>query len=250
MQGWSARILSCYSKHDMASRLLDRTLTIVVTATLTSAAWIVAGGSLMELSGSRGQLDTTRPADAAPSPVPLENAFPSLETSDLGNSRPLTPGLNSQSASPMDMAQGKDMMIPVLNIRAGDLTDTFSDSRGAGQRLHEAIDIMAPEGTSVVAAGPGTVEKLFISNAGGKTIYVRSDDKLTIHYYAHLADYAEGLKEGQRVRRGQRLGSVGITGNAAPDSPHLHFSILRTTKDAAWWEPANAVNPYPIFAGK
>lgn len=234
----------------MASRFADRVLTIVVTATLTSAAWIVAGGSLMEFSGSSGQVETTRPADAAPSPPPLEGSFPSPETSDLGGQTAFPSGLDRNSASPMDVRQGKEMMIPVLNIRAADLTDTFSDSRGSGQRLHEAIDIMAPEGTSVVAAAPGTVEKMFISDAGGKTLYIRSADRLTVHYYAHLAEYADGLKEGQRVRRGQRIGTVGSTGNASPDAPHLHFSIMRTTQDAAWWEPANAVNPYPILSGK
>lgn len=138
-------------------------------------------------------------------------------------------------------------MIPVLNVRPADLSDTYSDSRGGGARLHEAIDIMAPKGTSVVAAASGTVEKLFQSDAGGLTIYVRSNDGRTIHYYAHLDEYAKGLKEGQKVRRGQRIGTVGSSGNASPDAPHLHFAILQTTPDAEWWEPANAVNPYPLL---
>ena len=140
--------------------------------------------------------------------------------------------------------------MPVLNIRPSDLTDTYSDSRGGGTRLHEAIDIMAPRGTSVVAAAPGTVEKIYQSGAGGKTLYIRSADGETIHYYAHLDDYAEGMKEGQRVRRGQRLGTVGSSGNASDEAPHLHFAILQTTRDAEWWEPANAVNPYPLLRGE
>ena len=139
-------------------------------------------------------------------------------------------------------------MIPVLNVRPSELSDTYTDSRGGGERLHEAIDIMAPQGTSVVAAAPGVIETLFESDAGGMTIYVRSNDGRTIHYYAHLDKYAEGLKEGQKVRRGQRLGEVGSSGNASADAPHLHFAILQTTKDAAWWEPANAVNPYPLLS--
>ena len=142
------------------------------------------------------------------------------------------------------------MVVPVLNVRPSELTDTFSDSRADGSRLHEAIDIMAPKGTSVVAAGPGEIEKLFESDAGGLTIYVRSPDRRTIHYYAHLDEYAPGLKEGQRVRRGQRLGTVGSSGNASDDAPHLHFAILQTTEEAAWWEPANAVNPYPLLTSR
>ncbi|MGB3752586.1 MAG: M23 family metallopeptidase [Parerythrobacter sp.] len=234
---------------------VDRLLTIIVTATLTSAVWIVAGGSIMENAGADGQIGSTRPALAAPSPDGSEPAVDQaqaaaseldrvLEADDTTNTT-----LNRDNATTPAADEGKNLRIPVLNVRAADLTDTFTDKRGAGTRLHEAIDIMAPKGTSVVAAAPGVIERMFVSEAGGKTIYVRSQDGLTIHYYAHLGDYAEGLKDGQRVRRGQRLGTVGSTGNAAPEAPHLHFAILRTTKDAKWWEPANAINPYPLLAG-
>ena len=94
-----------------------------------------------------------------------------------------------------------------------------------------------------------TVERLFQSQAGGNTIYVRSNDRRTIHYYAHLDAYAPGLEEGKRVSRGELLGTVGSSGNASPDAPHLHFAILRTTPDAEWWEPATAINPYPLLKG-
>lgn len=226
----------------MASRLADRALTVVVTATLTSAFWIVAGGSLLDMAQDKSQLGKTRPAEAAPSPA--GTAKPGEQRGEGDEAGPLHGGPVLIAGGP---ASG-NMMIPVLNIRPADLTDTFSDERASGARLHEALDIMAPEGTTVLAAAPGTVEKLFRSEAGGNTIYVRSNDRLTVHYYAHLKDYAEGLREGQRVRRGQRLGSVGSSGNASPDTPHLHFALLRTTADADWWEPATAINPYPLLA--
>lgn len=229
--------------------LIDRFLTIVVTATITSAIWIVAGGSLIENATADGQRDTTRPAQAAPSPSPTGGgtAAPGTETpvsSDARNAAPLT----TDYARQVDARTARELVIPVLNVRPSELSDTFTDSRGGGERLHEAIDIMAPRGTSVIAAGPGTIEKLFRSDAGGNTIYVRSADGRTIHYYAHMQEYAKGLKEGQKVRRGQRLGTVGSSGNASADAPHLHFAILQTTPDAAWWEPANAVNPYPLLS--
>ncbi len=230
---------------------VDRLLTIVITATITSAVWIVAGGSLIENATGDGQRETTRPAEAAPSPEPTRTgpADEGMETpvsDEARNSKPL----DTQFARPVEETKVGDLMIPVLNVRPADLSDTFTDSRGGGDRLHEAIDIMAPTGTSVIAAAAGTVEKLFESDAGGRTIYVRSGDGRTIHYYAHLDEYARGLKEGQKVRRGQRLGAVGSSGNASPDAPHLHFAILQTTEDAAWWEPANAVNPYPLLIRK
>jgi murein DD-endopeptidase MepM/ murein hydrolase activator NlpD len=220
----------------MALKVLDRVLTVVVTATLTSAVWIVAGGSFIKYADSESELGATRPAEAAPSPA----------ADSVSGTR--APALDSQM--PRQQAITGDLLIPVLNIRADDLSDTFTDARGDGLRLHEAIDIMAPTGTTVIAAAPGTIEKLFRSKAGGNTIYVRSQDGETIYYYAHLDEYAAGLKEGQRIRRGQRLGAVGSTGNASDDAPHLHFAILRTTADADWWEPANAVNPYPLLTAK
>ncbi|WP_369025384.1 M23 family metallopeptidase [Qipengyuania sp. RANM35] len=225
----------------------DRILTIVVTATLTSAVWIVAGGTLIENAGSASQRDATRPAEAAPSPSSRSGASGAAGSA---TDAPEAGMLDTRPVSaPSTLAAG-DLLIPVLNIRAGDLTDTFSDSRAGGQRLHEAIDIMAPKGTTVVAAAPGEVEKLFRSDAGGNTIYVRSTDGETIYYYAHLDKYSEGLKEGQKIRRGQRLGTVGSTGNASDEAPHLHFAILQTMPDAEWWEPAVALNPYPLLRGK
>jgi murein DD-endopeptidase MepM/ murein hydrolase activator NlpD len=222
--------------------LIDRILTIIITATLTSAVWIVAGGSLIENATSDSQRSATRPAEAAPSPSP------SVDIAVVG--MPTSEPLDAEPTREPRAGNSDNLMIPVLNVRASDLSDTFTRSRGDGGRLHEALDIMAPVGTTVRAAGSGKVEKLFRSRAGGNTIYVRTSDGATIHYYAHLDEYAEGLKEGQRIRRGQRLGTVGSSGNASRETPHLHFAILQTTADAQWWEPANAINPYPLLAGE
>ncbi|NVD43679.1 M23 family metallopeptidase [Altererythrobacter sp. HHU K3-1] len=226
--------------------LADRLLTIAATATITSAVWIVAGGSLIENATSESQRGSTRPSEAAPSPVANETVVLDEET---GATRTVAGSLDSDTPDRPSEMDVREIMIPVLNVRRSDLTDTYEQSREGGTRLHEAIDIMAPEGTTVVAAAPGTIEKIFVSERGGNTIYVRSKDRKTIYYYAHLAEYAKGLKEGQRVRRGQRLGSVGSTGNAEKDAPHLHFQILRTTAGSEWWEPAPAINPYPVLTG-
>lgn len=229
-------------------KVFDRLLTIVITATVTSMFWIVAGGSLMESSSADSQIETTRPAEAAPSPAPVAASESGKDPAALA-SEAVPQSLDSDEASSPRSKDAANLLIPVLNVRPSDLTDTFSKSDGEGGRLHEALDIMAPEGTTVIGAAPGTIEKLYESAAGGKTIYVRSTDGRTIHYYSHLSAYADGLREGQRIRRGQRLGEVGSTGIATSEAPHLHFAILRTTKDAEWWEPANAINPYPLLVG-
>ena len=142
------------------------------------------------------------------------------------------------------------LAIPVAGVKPSQLSDTYSQARAGGVRLHDAIDIMAPDGTPVVAATGGTVERLFESKGGGGlTIYIRSPDQRWVFYYAHLQGYAPGLAEGQRVNRGQVIGRVGHTGNANPGGPHLHFAIHRMQPGEKWYQ-GSAINPYPLLAGK
>jgi murein DD-endopeptidase MepM/ murein hydrolase activator NlpD len=140
------------------------------------------------------------------------------------------------------------LVVPVAGVRPGDLVDTFDDARSEG-RVHDAIDIPATRGTPVVAAAPGTVAKLFTSERGGLTVYVVGRDGRTVYYYAHLDAYAAGLDAADTVERGAILGTVGSTGNAAPENPHLHFAIWRTRAPGEFWEGDN-VNPYPLLAGR
>ena len=156
---------------------------------------------------------------------------------------------------PVAIAEGVEvgpagLAIPVGGVKASQLTDTYTQARAGGARRHDAIDIMAAEGTPVYAAADGTVEKLFFSQGGGGiTVYVRSPDKRWAYYYAHLQGYAPGLVEGEQVRRGQLLGRVGHTGNANPAGPHLHFAINRMQAGEKWYQ-GSPINPYPLLAGK
>jgi peptidoglycan LD-endopeptidase LytH len=199
----------------MAIDFTDRLLTIVVTATLTSAVWIVVGSTYVD-----------------------------RRTEPRPNST-LTPTPTPRAAVPSPASADDPLIVPVAGVTASELSDTFGDARG--ERSHEALDITAPAGTPVIAAAGGTVEALFRSDDGGNTIYVRSPDRRTLYYYAHLQDYAPSLKEGEAIERGERLGTVGSTGNADPAAPHLHFAISRTTSAAKWWEPATAINPYSLL---
>jgi len=140
------------------------------------------------------------------------------------------------------------LAIPVVGVKPDQLVDTFDSARAAGRR-HDAIDIMADEGTPVIAAADGTIEKLFYSNGGGGiTIYERSPDGKWIYYYAHLQGYAPGLGEGQQVKRGQVIAWVDHTGDAIASAPHLHFAINSMSPGQRWWEGI-PINPYPLLAG-
>lgn len=193
-------------------------VTAIVTCALTSAFWFMAYSGV----SVTGPAPVPEPRQAEP------QAAPSKAELEIG---------------PAGLA------IPVAGIKPEALADTYTQSRSGG-RIHYAIDIMAAHGTPVVAAAAGTVEKLFFSQGGGGiTVYVRSPDRKWIYYYAHLDAYAAGLREGQAVRRGDPLGTVGSTGNANPAGPHLHFAVHHMAEGEDWHE-GSPINPYPLLAGK
>jgi murein DD-endopeptidase MepM/ murein hydrolase activator NlpD len=130
--------------------------------------------------------------------------------------------------------------MPVVGVDPASLRDTFTDGRSGG-RTHNAIDIAAPSGTPLVAVTDGEVRRMSWNALGGYTLYLRSADGRTDYYYAHLSRYALGLVAGRRVRRGDRLGDVGATGNAR--GPHLHFQVL----DVSGGGRGTPVNPYGLF---
>lgn len=138
----------------------------------------------------------------------------------------------------------RHLSLPVNGLRAEQLVPTFDEARG--DRPHEAIDIMSPRGTPVVATEDGKIAKLFWSKAGGHTIYQFDPSERYVYYYAHLDRYADELAEGQTVTRGQTIGYVGSTGNAKADAPHLHFAIFLLTPEKRWWD-GTALDPYPVL---
>jgi peptidoglycan LD-endopeptidase LytH len=146
----------------------------------------------------------------------------------------------------VESLEERDLEIPVEGVEKDELYDSYSDARG--ERTHEAIDIMAPRGTPVHAVEDGTITKLFTSKAGGLTIYQFDPSETYCYYYAHLDSYAETLRDGMPVKRGDVIGYVGSTGNAAADAPHLHFAITRLTAERQWWK-GEPLNPYPVLKG-
>lgn len=165
-------------------------------------------------------------------PVPTEvikmDAKLSTQTADVAPSRQLSIGL------------------PIANLQKSQVQDTFNDTRGGGAR-HGASDIMASRGTPIHAVVEGNVMKLFNSKKGGTTLYQYDNAKQYCYYYAHLDRYADGIKEGMLLRKGDVLGYVGSTGDANPANPHLHLEILQLGPDKRWYEHTTQINPYPIL---
>ncbi len=139
------------------------------------------------------------------------------------------------SQADIDYFANHELMVPVDGVVAEALRDSFNEARSGG-RFHRAIDILAPRETPVVAAASGRVIKLRQNAAGGITAYLVDAEGRYMYYYAHLARYSDEITEGLEVKQGFMIGFVGTSGNAPPDTPHLHFQAMRLAdgqKD--WW---------------
>ena len=157
-----------------------------------------------------------------------------------------TGGSTDGNSNVVQLLERRRLEVPVDGVSRSQLRDTFDERRAGGLRKHEALDIMAARGTPVRAVEDGRVAKLFTSVAGGLTIYLFDPGEMFSYYYAHLDRYADGLHEGQQLRRGDVIGYVGATGNADDDAPHLHFAIFQLNADRKWWE-GTPINPYHVL---
>jgi murein DD-endopeptidase MepM/ murein hydrolase activator NlpD len=188
---------------------------------------------------------------------PADSLADSLATGHgAGVAAPSRPGAPAATATAAELsALAARLVVPVAGVRPEQLVDSYDDARGAqsadgeGSRRHDALDILAPRGTPVVAATAGRVLKLFDSRRGGLTVYTTDESERFVLLYAHLDRYAPALREGARVRQGETIGYVGTTGNANPATPHLHFAIARTDDPSQWWQ-GTPVNPYPLLRGR
>jgi murein DD-endopeptidase MepM/ murein hydrolase activator NlpD len=187
-------------------------------------------------------------ADVLPPPVVAPSVAPAALPATAGSvaSPPAAGSVPIPADVPASAVSG--LLIPVQGVKPGDLRDTFTQARSAN-RVHDAIDIMAARGTPVVAVNAGRVVKLFTSKPGGLTVYQFDPAERVIYYYAHLDSYAPGLAEGQTLQRGDPIGTVGSTGNASADAPHLHFEVQLLGPEKQWWH-ATSINPYGRFAGQ
>lgn len=200
----------------------------IVTIFPTGAAVITE--PLLEASGQKVTVKPSKKDEPPPvSPPPPAVVAPVPET----------------TGAEVDELRQRGLTLPVQGIKPGQLRDTFNETRGTDRR-HEALDVLAPRNTPVLAVEDGKVAKLFFSKAGGITIYQFDPSNNYCYYYAHLERYADGLAEGQQVKRGQVLGYVGTTGNAPRDTPHLHFAIVKLTPEKKWWE-GSAIDPYSVL---
>jgi murein DD-endopeptidase MepM/ murein hydrolase activator NlpD len=183
------------------------------------------------------------PATPAPAQEELQQAAPAPSADP--NAVPDNPDPHLPTGSTSSATPPATLLIPVEGVKIEHLNDTFNQPRGQ-ERRHEALDIMAPKGAKVLAVADGKVAKLFNSKPGGLTVYQFDPSEKFSYYYAHLDRYADNLKEGQQLKRGDLIGYVGVTGNADPNAPHLHFAVFELPATREWWK-GKPVNPYPLL---
>ena len=139
----------------------------------------------------------------------------------------------------------RTLLIPVVGVHPDALRNTYDDPRSGG-RIHQAIDILAPMGTPVRAADNGYVLRVGENTLGGKVIFLSDPARRLVYYYAHLDTQNPGLRVGQPISRGDRIGTVGHTGNATADAPHLHFQVMVMGPTPRWWD-GQPLNPFPTL---
>jgi murein DD-endopeptidase MepM/ murein hydrolase activator NlpD len=195
------------------------------------------------------------PPQPAPELAPLADAAPPTSSGGTMASAPLSapatraPAPSSRVNAPVATSGNvsrRNLRPPIDGSNPESWKGSFEERRGGGSRGHEAVDILSPRNTPVHAVDSGTIAKIFESKQGGHTVYQFSGDGRLVYYYAHLQRYADGLHEGQPISQGDVIGYVGTSGNAPPDTPHLHFAIFRLGDDRRWWQ-GEAIDPYLVF---
>ena len=90
-------------------------------------------------------------------------------------------------------------------------------------KMHRGTDFAAPEGTPVMASGDGKIIRARWCGGGGNCIKIKHNSTYST-VYAHLKNFARGIREGVRVNQGQTIGYVGSTGMST--GPHLHYEVI------------------------
>ena len=94
-------------------------------------------------------------------------------------------------------------------------------------KMHKGTDFAAPMGTPIMASGDGVITRARWCGGGGNCIKIKHNSTYET-IYAHMKNFARGIREGVRVKQGQIIGYVGSTGKST--GPHLHYEVVEGGK--------------------
>ena len=146
------------------------------------------------------------------------------------------PQMNFEGNYKIKIYTQPSLEFPVAGKGNADVQSFWGADRDGGARTHEGVDIFAPRGTPLIAVTDGIIVRSGEYGRGGKQVWIRDGLFGNSIYYAHLDSI--NVSMGQQVDKGDTIGFVGNTGNAAATSPHLHFGIYTNR---------GAVDPYPFI---
>lgn len=144
--------------------------------------------------------------------------------------------------------------IPVLGATARDWNPkAFWYEPWGASGVHKGIDIFAREGRPVIASVHGVVVFRGQLKSGGNVVAVLGP-KWRLHYFAHLRD--TNVRMFEWLGKGETLGTVGTSGNAAGKAPHLHYAVLslvprpwKATTQTQGWKKMFFVDPGRLVTG-
>ena len=178
---------------------------------------------------------------------------PEVAAADVApTAAPVAPGAPTASAAAVSadaeyLAQ-RHILLPVAGADMTKVDDSFQEPRDGGERIHRAIDILAPRGTPILSADDGKILRMTTNALGGISMYTVDTESRLVYYYAHMDHYNDAMSPGRAIAKGDTLGYVGTTGNAPKDVPHLHFQVMRWPADGKYWN-GDPIDPYEALGG-
>ena len=189
-------------------------------------------------------LTAEKPAESKPASKPNPSPSSGVPLMTVSEYRPA--GSTSMSAD-VEYLRSRQIIVPVAGADMTRVEDSFNEPRD-GDRVHRAIDILAPRGTPILAADDGRIVRMTTSTLGGISMYTVDPDQRIVYYYAHMDRYNDAMTPGKTISRGDTLGFVGTTGNAPKNTPHLHFQVMRWPADGKYWN-GEPMNPFDLLGG-
>jgi murein DD-endopeptidase MepM/ murein hydrolase activator NlpD len=155
--------------------------------------------------------------------------------------------ISTSASADVEYLRSRQMLVPVAGADMARVEDSFNDPRD-GERVHRAIDILAPRGTPILSADDGRIVRMTTSPLGGISMYTVDPEQRIVYYYAHMERYNEAMVTGKSISKGDTLGFVGTTGNAPKNTPHLHFQVMRWPADGKYWN-GEPIDPFELLGG-
>ena len=115
----------------------------------------------------------------------------------------------------------RHILVPVAGADMSRVEDSFNEPRDGGERMHRAIDILAPRGTPILSADDGRILRMSTNALGGISMYTVDTNARLVYYYAHMDHYNEAMLPGRTDRawrhaRLRRHHGKRAEGHAAP----------------------------------